>query len=887
MSVHQIIYTSCMRGINGVNDGQQIFSYDARFEDFNNDDIKSLFSYQPPALKPGVIMTEEIAATLPHSFIFRRLEDGKCALSLSTYLGRDYMGSAGRFGNHLSHVVVADESDLENYPCEFYGGDLLRERMEFEEVNNPNPPDYLPTPVLKKGYMIDVETIIEFLSVSNRLEIYKNMLYAMLAFEKERKRVVICDEPENIVMWIAALEYAVPLKMALSINFTTYEFDPSLSVSQICGVVKSGTRYTPENKRLHFVFDLYQNECAEFDKETEFYDFIDTAFSLSFKSIQDFHDFIATGYTYEKADDKLYSAYALYSMLSDGISGITKKRVESALDFADQYAKSSEKVRITRNVVSQYNELLTTDRQVFLIILRYVFSMRNILAREEQVTVKNVIVDRILAEFLNTEITEEAFASFYNDTDRMCKQYGVELATELMQDRNRQKLFAVMRSAVQTWKIAFVVKIVSMYMKERDISIRELAQDKPMGQTYNNIIMAVYSQQPQKVSFLVTCILNEFVNDSSDLTDMTLNLEKMLKDLPGGARALSELWKYYGQAMVSGQKDNFAAAYEILARSKRMEQIFMLFKLRLQTVSDVTTAQRVFQEYFNKCVLKNGVYASEYCIKILAIYYKKLGEFDQEQNRSARLELFNLLVQQNINIEFSDELISGLLQSMPYKSPSKENMQFIQNAILQIYKVNRQRASGKLLLLFVGVNIENIENCQQVKEKIRELGSLTQNGRVDLTKLSEKSMKEYFAWILPKACEVCQKKDVMDKLYNLFDMSSVGKEQFFSECTNSYIKQCKENKDFSVFAEYFDVACGYSNAQIKENMGKALSGLNKKRMAELDETIRQTYETNEQLIQYWEDVRAVAETTTPLLNGFNNLIKEGKKRISLWSKREN
>ena len=55
MSLHQIIYTSCMRGINGVNDGQQIFSYDLGFKDANNDDIKSLFSYQPPALPPGVI----------------------------------------------------------------------------------------------------------------------------------------------------------------------------------------------------------------------------------------------------------------------------------------------------------------------------------------------------------------------------------------------------------------------------------------------------------------------------------------------------------------------------------------------------------------------------------------------------------------------------------------------------------------------------------------------------------------------------------------------------------------------------------------------------------------------------------------------------------------
>ncbi len=887
MSVHQIIYTSCMRGINGMNDGQQIFSYDAQFEDFNNDDIKSLFSYQPPALKPGVIMTEEIATTLPQSFIFRRLENGKCALSLSTYLGRDYMGSAGRFGNHLSHIVVADELDLENYPCEFYGGNLLRKRMEFEEVNNPNPPDFLPTPVLEKGYMIDVEAVMEFLSVNNRLEIYKNMLYAMLAFEKERKRVVICDESANIVMWIAALEYAVPLKMALDINFTTYDFDPSLSVSQICGVVESGTRYTPESKRLHFVFDLYQNDCVEFDKEPEFYDFIDTAFSLSFESIQDFHSFLVAGYTYEKADDELYSAYALYSMLSDGISGITKKRVESALDFADKYAHSSERVRIARNVVSQYNELLTNDKQAFLTILRYMFSIRTILNREEQMTVKNVIVDRMLAEFLNPEITEETFVSFYNDVNRMCKHYGIGLATELMQDRNREKLFAVMRSVDQTWKVAFVVKIVSMYVKESDISIRELDPDNPLGQTYHNIIMAVYSQQPQKVSFLVSSILNEFVNDSSDLTDMTLNVEKMLMALPDGERACSELWEYYGQIMGSRQIDNFAVVYEILARSEKIVQIFMVFKLQLQTALDAAIAQEVFQEHFNKYVLKNKVYASEYCIKILVMYYEKLGEFDQEKNRSIRLELFNLLARYKINIEFSDELISNLLNSISYESPSEENLQFIQNAFLYIYKVNQQRVAGKLLLLFVGINIEDIEGYQQGKERIKILERLTPNARADLTKLSEKSVKEYFAWILPKACEVCQEKDVMNKLYGLFKMSSVEQEQFFCECTNNYIKQCKENKDYSVFVKYFDFVCEHGNAQIRENMGKTLCRLNKKRLTELDETIRQTYGTDEQLIQYWEDMRVTAETTTPLLNGFSNLIKEGKKRISLWPKRGN
>ena len=44
MSVHQIIYTSCMRGIDGVNDGQQVYSYDAGFQGAGSDEVKSLFT---------------------------------------------------------------------------------------------------------------------------------------------------------------------------------------------------------------------------------------------------------------------------------------------------------------------------------------------------------------------------------------------------------------------------------------------------------------------------------------------------------------------------------------------------------------------------------------------------------------------------------------------------------------------------------------------------------------------------------------------------------------------------------------------------------------------------------------------------------------------------
>lgn len=180
--------------------------------------------------------------------------------------------------------MIADESDMRNYPCEFYGSSLLRDYMELEKVNNPNRPDFLPEPILERGFIID----IDFLSADNRIEIFKNMLHAVFSFEIERKRIIICDESENVIMWIAAVEYVLPLKIAFGINFFAYDFDPSLSASQICGVIPKGSRYTVESQGLHFVIDLYQNNCAEFDIDESYFDFIDTVMSFSYDSLWNF-----------------------------------------------------------------------------------------------------------------------------------------------------------------------------------------------------------------------------------------------------------------------------------------------------------------------------------------------------------------------------------------------------------------------------------------------------------------------------------------------------------------------------------------------------------------------------------------------------------------------
>ena len=880
MSTHQVIYTSCMRGIKGNSDGQQVFSHDAKFTALANDEIRSLFAYMPPALEPGVIMTEEIAATLPHSFKYRRLKDGTCTLTLSTYLGRDYMGSAGRFGNQLSHVITADENDMFCYPCEFYGSEILRSHMEYEEVNNPNPPEYLPTPVLEKGNSVNIDSVIEFLSVGNRLDIYKNMLYGMLVFEKERKRVVICDEPENIIFWIAALEYAIPLRVALDINFATYEFDPSLSVSQICGVVKSGTKYTKESQRLHFVFDMYQQQYTEFKISTEYYDFIEMGFSLSYESIRDFHAFIEHGYNYKKVDEEMYGAYALYSLLSDGIKEMRRDRLQSALQFANKYAKQNEKIRIIKIFLSQIVDFLYVDKDVFLDIIEYILFMKNKMDKKEYSNMKGVIITRVLQEFTNTS-EESIFLEFYNNIEGICKLSGFILSVEFMSDNHRMELLAAMQGQSSTWKIAFVIRVIAGYIKEKEISVKEIVLEKELGNLVYGIISTVYSQSAESGCYLIKSFLNEFNGDDIYFTYMTLNIEKMVEKLRINGQEKAFLWDYFGEHIVNRANEHISKVYEILKQNCRYEQAFILFELELQKALDIVMSKKVFDEHYRNIVETSVIYKNEYEQEILKAYYVKLKNFGTDKVEKEMMELFDLLYRENKKSDFSDELINNLVEKIPFQKLDRRSAEFIQNAFQYTYNYNKQPLGAKLFLLLIGLVFEKIYQNKMPKSKIKQLQELAENQKANLEKLSEKNAEEYFAWILPIVCEICQKKEEMVAFWSLFEMMTKVENQFFEECTKLYLKVCKENKNYDVFVEYFGFLFEYCDIKTQENIGKNLRKLNKNKWEEIEKSILQVYKKDKKAMECWKRMKASAEEGKISLNDIKlnivDLFKQIKK----------
>lgn len=873
MGAHQIIYTSCMRGIDGINDGQQVFSYDAGFQDAGNDEIKSLFAYQHPAQAPGAVMSEELAAEMPKNFCYRRLKNGGCVLALNTYLGRDYMGPSGRFGNYLSHVIAFEPKDLEGYPAEYWGGGMLRTEMAFEEVNNPNRPDYLPEPVLERGFGVDVSTVTDFLSEGGRLEVYKNMLYAMLAFQRDRRRVVICDEPENIILWIAALEFALPRKNALNVNFSTYDYDPSLSAARICGVVPEGTEYTPESRRLHFTFDLLAGPVAEFEKDAEFFDFIDTAMSFSYESLQDFHTFLDEGYCYEDAGEELCDAYALYTILTDGVAALSLKRLDGALSFAARFAKPEERLRVIRRLLEEREALLARETPAFLGAVKHILSHSEALDGDTLRQARSLTVDWILREFLNEGVEEERFAALYEQIDLVCREHAFSVSTELMKEENREKLFTVMGQDIAVWKVLFVVRVISSYAKDQSVPVEQLSPEAPVGQLYYGILRAVYAQNRRSGFLVAEKILEDFSEDCVYLVNVALDLEGMLLDVPEGEQEAAALWERFGQWMLSGQSGQFDTAYRILGECRRYDLIYLLYSLAVSQAAEAQDCRKIFMEHRRSLVERDAAYAGEYRTKILETYYQSLARFDNPEAQEARAELCGLLTAGNTDVPFADELIEEVLQSVPLDQPSDRDRQLVRNIFQYTYNSRRKPVRGKALVLVIGLVLERIRNQKHFYEKLEQLEELTKSGRADLSQMTEQDMEDYFDWVLPNACALCQRTEDLEAVYDLYEMPDPAERMFFAQCARLYLKQIKGGKDHLVFCSFLGAMFHKASQPAKTEVGKVLCKLNKQKLEALDEAVTDCFQDDDYALRCWAGIRETAENTNPVLNSITSLFK--------------
>jgi len=881
MAKHQIIYTSCKRGIDGVNDGQQVFSYDQGFGDNKSDDIRSLFTYSLPTLPMGQTMTEELATTMPQVFKYRRMKDGGCAVTLNTYLGRDYMGSAGRFGNTLSHSIVTDDDDFNLYPCEMYRSTELRSRMDFDEVNNPNPPAYLPTPNLDCGYAIDVESVVEFIGIGENLDFLKMMYAALLKYEETRNRLIICDSEENIVKWIAALEYILPLDMAKDINFSTYEYDPALSSCRICGVLPEGTKYEPNSyirAGYYYVFDFVHEMYSEavVDWSDPYIDFIDTAFGISFGIIDNFNDFLMSKTTCRKINEDLYSAYYLYTMLNDGLSDITETQFVKIVDFEEKNIPDGDNNEIINKILSEQHMLDSVDNSYAMHILGYMLKFINVLSLDEQNQIKRLIVERLITELVTPGTTEEKLLPVYEDINKMAHTVNISIPAELMVDDNRDRLLGMLQTNVELWKVYFVVRIISDYVLDKHMPVTALDKKEGIGAIYFGITKMVL--EANRNFDICEKVLSGFEANPNYYTNMAIYMEDYLSGMGFGEVFTMQLWDYFCGRVEHMDEAAYNRVYTLLSDNNRFETMFDLFARKINKASDFESARALVDDQLKNWFNANHGYAQNYSKEVVKQYYKaykkKLSALSEKEAYKYAGELLDMAMSLGVQDDYVDDLITSMTEVISFTKMDTDDKKFLRS-IFEYYEKTLQRpVTGKLHLLLISYCMGKVSKLSTLPNAIEDIRKLGDPSGARFTDMAEGKIKDYLEATFDDMSEFDFKKEDFADIFGLFSLKGDVRDIVVEYWCKLTYKQSKGDKDYTEFAEFllylFDVDDSYD----RDIVGKYLCKLSKQKLELLDEDMYEQFKRDRHAMHCWEEIRDIASNTSAFKQSFSGLFRK-------------
>lgn len=231
----QLIYTRCSPHRDLKNNGQVVrgdgfgvFSMSPELFDgkriINFDFLQARLAIQNGAKETspaGLFNSYEYAMVAPNVFALSyEVARPHCKIPRSN-------GQGHRTGTYIKQSFVGE---LESYPAEWFGATAwdahLKSENDYYLDNDPNAsPALLPqvSSAPQNGY-INAAMVKRFVNDGRTEAVKAGIWFLLQEFEKpegERKVLLIKDTPENVELWIAAIEYGFSAPMARKITFTT------------------------------------------------------------------------------------------------------------------------------------------------------------------------------------------------------------------------------------------------------------------------------------------------------------------------------------------------------------------------------------------------------------------------------------------------------------------------------------------------------------------------------------------------------------------------------------------------------------------------------------------------------------------------------------------
>lgn len=370
MQAEQAIYTSCRQGIDGNASGFQNYSYSPHMHDWiaAGNGIGVMQSYTPPRRDdyPVLPTKDEAQSLYPRRWCFGPLTgpDGLYGMAVCSYIGRDYPEGSVRGGNFISHATALPTVQMDAYPCRFLASPSFLTWMDAETARRDERPALLEPLDIAPSDGITIDKVREFLDEDDHGDTAQLLLESLIADGDDgfSRKILINASEHDFALWIAAMQYALPVRQALTYGFSSYEYDPLRSPFHLIRVV-DGMNGSIDSPALSYcdIFDIDAERFPgrEYGEGLDgFADFIITMLRYSQDGLDSFHTFLdATSYA--ALDAQLVTAYDLYRVMmgSHPVTELDAGRIAACGEFALRYCTSSQRAAFARCLM----DALTAD----------------------------------------------------------------------------------------------------------------------------------------------------------------------------------------------------------------------------------------------------------------------------------------------------------------------------------------------------------------------------------------------------------------------------------------------------------------------------------------------------------------------------------------------
>ncbi len=335
----QHYYTSCRRGMGG-GPGFQMRSVTQGLDSSDRTDVERRGSYTAPRGVPMEPSAEEIRGVYPTAMRYYRLGSGRWALTLSSYVGKDY---SGRWGNYFAHTLVVDAVHLPVWPLDYYEWNGWK-RCLLPDEDSDVAPEPLPSVLLADiapGQSFSFEELRLFIAEApERKALLATMVRAVLHNTATSRAVMIRDSFLNGLFWTACVHKSFPLPYAKHLSLSTYQFD-----ERNCAVINAtvpGTQLTCDEaqaKYQFFVFDLIEGRNSQVPAAGQGYaDAVSGWLADGPEPIESFFRFTSL-FSHEQAEPSLDALAWLYRWSIDDRVTLNAKQRAAVLAFAERHVR--------------------------------------------------------------------------------------------------------------------------------------------------------------------------------------------------------------------------------------------------------------------------------------------------------------------------------------------------------------------------------------------------------------------------------------------------------------------------------------------------------------------------------------------------------------------